>query len=89
MRIGSFRGSTLTQQLAKNMLMSNGFYAVNDRSYKRKFQELILAIKLEATFSKSEILTLYLNRVYFGAGTFGIDAASRRYFHKPGKQLSV
>lgn len=82
-------GSTLTQQLAKNMLMSNGFYTVTDRSYKRKFQELILAIKLEATFSKSEILTLYLNRVYFGAGTFGIDAASRRYFHKPGKQLSL
>lgn len=82
-------GSTLTQQLAKNMLMSNGFYAVTDRSYKRKFQELILAIKLEATFSKSEILTLYLNRVYFGAGTFGIDAASRRYFHKPGRQLSL
>lgn len=82
-------GSTLTQQLAKNMLMSNGFYAVTDRSYKRKFQELILAIKLEATFSKNEILTLYLNRVYFGAGTFGIDAAARRYFHKPGRQLSL
>lgn len=82
-------GSTLTQQLAKNMLMSSGFYEVTDRSIKRKFQEFILAIKLEAYFSKSEILTLYLNRVYFGAGTYGIDAASRRYFHKSAKDLTL
>jgi penicillin-binding protein 1A len=82
-------GSTLTQQLAKNMLMSNGFYSVNDRSIRRKLQELILAIKLESRFSKNEILTIYLNRVYFGAATYGIDAASRRYFNKSGKELTL
>jgi penicillin-binding protein 1A len=56
---------------------------------KRKLQELILAIKLEANFSKYEILTIYLNRIYFGAGTFGIDAASRRYFQKPAKEMNL
>ncbi|MDR2464035.1 MAG: transglycosylase domain-containing protein [Holosporales bacterium] len=82
-------GSTLTQQLAKNMLMSNGFYSITDRSIRRKLQELVLAIKLESRFSKQEILTLYLNRVYFGAGTYGIDAASRKYFSKPSKELTI
>jgi penicillin-binding protein 1A len=82
-------GSTLTQQLAKNMLISNGFYSVGDRSIRRKLQELILAAKLESRFSKNEILTLYLNRVYFGAATYGIDAASRRYFQKTAKELTL
>ncbi|MDR0631117.1 MAG: transglycosylase domain-containing protein [Holosporales bacterium] len=82
-------GSTLTQQLAKNMLISSGFYAVGNRSIRRKLQELILAAKLEARFSKNEILTLYLNRVYFGAATYGIDAASRRYFQKTAKELTL
>lgn len=82
-------GSTLTQQLAKNMLMASGYFPVSDRSLMRKLQELVLSLKLEAYFSKSEILTLYLNRVYFGAGTYGIDAASRRYFRKSGKELTL
>ena len=82
-------GSTLTQQLAKNMLMTSGYFPVSDRSLMRKLQELVLSLKLETYFSKPEILTLYVNRVYFGAGTYGIDAASRRYFQKPSKDLTL
>lgn len=82
-------GSTLTQQLAKNILTSNGFFAVTDRSLKRKLLELMLALKLETNFSKEQILTLYLNRVYFGAGTYGIDAATRKYFGKSARDLSL
>lgn len=76
-------GSTLTQQLAKNLFLSS------DRTYKRKIQEFFLALWLEHQFSKDEILTLYLNRVYFGAGAYGIDAASYRYFGKPAKKLTL
>lgn len=82
-------GSTLTQQLAKNLLFSQGYFKQNDRSIKRKIQEVILAFWLEYKFTKNEILTLYLNRVYFGSGTYGIDAASRRYFNKSARSLSV
>ncbi|MGB0671326.1 MAG: transglycosylase domain-containing protein, partial [Rhodospirillales bacterium] len=70
-------GSTLTQQLAKNLFLSP------DRTLKRKVQEVLLAFWLEARFSKDQILTVYLNRVYFGAGAWGAEAASRRYFGKP------
>jgi penicillin-binding protein 1A len=76
-------GSTLTQQLAKNLFLSS------DRTLRRKIQELLLALWLEHKFTKDEILTLYLNRVYFGAGAYGIDAASRRYFGKPAASLSL
>lgn len=82
-------GSTLTQQLAKNLLFSKGHFDVHDRSLKRKIQEVILAIWLECKFTKNQILTLYLNRVYLGSGTYGIDAAAHRYFHKSAKQLTV
>ena len=76
-------GSTLTQQLAKNLFLSS------ERTYKRKLQELMLAFWLEYRFSKDEILTLYLNRVYFGGGAHGIDAASYRYFDKPARKLTL
>jgi penicillin-binding protein 1A len=76
-------GSTLTQQLAKNLFLSP------DQNMKRKVQELMLAVWLEMKFSKKEILALYLNRVYFGAGAYGIEAASQRYFDKSAKQLTV
>ncbi|MEQ1931673.1 MAG: biosynthetic peptidoglycan transglycosylase, partial [Parvularculaceae bacterium] len=76
-------GSTITQQLAKNLFLSP------ERTMKRKVQELMLALWLEMQFSKDEILTLYLNRVYFGAGAYGVDAASHRYFAKPARALSV
>jgi penicillin-binding protein 1A len=76
-------GSTLTQQLAKNLFLSP------DQNMKRKVQELMLAVWLEMKFSKKEILALYLNRVYFGAGAYGIEAASQRYFDKSARQLTV
>ncbi len=76
-------GSTLTQQLAKNLFLSP------DQNMKRKVQELMLAVWLEMKFSKKEILALYLNRVYFGAGAYGIEAASQRYFDKSAKNLTV
>lgn len=76
-------GSTLTQQLAKNLFLSS------DKTMRRKIQELLLALWLEHQFTKDEILTLYLNRVYFGAGAYGIDAASRRYFGKPAAELNL
>ena len=76
-------GSTLTQQLAKNLFLSP------DQNLKRKVQELMLAVWLELKFSKKEILALYLNRVYFGAGAYGIEAASQRYFDKSARQLTV
>lgn len=82
-------GSTLTQQLAKNILFSQGGFSVNDRSIKRKFQEVLLSIWLEWKFTKQQILTMYLNRVYLGAGTFGVEAAARKYFNKKAKRLSV
>lgn len=76
-------GSTLTQQLAKNLFLSP------DQNMKRKVQELMLAVWLEMKFSKKEILALYLNRVYFGAGAYGIESASQRYFDKGAKDLTV
>jgi penicillin-binding protein 1A len=76
-------GSTITQQLARNLFLTP------NQNYRRKAQELILAMWLEARFSKKQILELYLNRVYFGAGAYGIEAASQRYFGKPAAQLSL
>ena len=76
-------GSTLTQQLAKNLFLSP------ERTLKRKVQELILSLWLEQKFSKDQILTIYLNRVYLGSGTYGVDAASRRYFKKPARSLNI
>src|SRR5690606_34388202 len=76
-------GSTITQQLARNLFLTP------HQPYRRKAQELILAVWLEARFSKKQILELYLNRVYFGAGAYGIEAASQRYFGKPAGQRSL
>lgn len=76
-------GSTITQQLAKNLFLSS------ERTIKRKAQELLMALWLEQKFSKEQILSLYLNRVYFGGGAYGIDAASRKFFGHPATSLSV
>jgi penicillin-binding protein 1A len=76
-------GSTITQQLAKNLFLTP------ERTVKRKVQELILAFWLEHRFSKDRILALYLNRVYLGAGTYGVDAAARRYFGKPASEVNL
>jgi len=76
-------GSTITQQLAKNLFLTP------ERTIKRKVQEMLLALWLEHKFGKDQILSLYLNRVYFGAGTYGLDAAARHYFGKPATQVSL
>ncbi|TNE35387.1 MAG: PBP1A family penicillin-binding protein [Alphaproteobacteria bacterium] len=76
-------GSTITQQLAKNLFLTP------ERTLGRKVRELLLAFYLEAEYSKDEILALYLNRMYFGSGTYGIDAASRKYFSKPATGLNT
>ena len=76
-------GSTLTQQLAKNLFLTQ------ERTVTRKLQEVLLAVWLERKFTKTQILELYLNRVYFGSGAYGIEQASLRYFGKPAKQMNV
>lgn len=76
-------GSTITQQLAKNVFLKP------DRTISRKLREMLLAVWLEARYSKEQILTLYLNRVYFGGGAYGVEAASERFFKKPARALSL
>ncbi|MBY0407134.1 MAG: penicillin-binding protein 1A [Rickettsiales bacterium] len=76
-------GSTITQQLAKNVFLTP------ERSFTRKIKEVFLALKLEAHFSKKEIMSIYLNRVYLGAGNYGVDAAARRYFDKSARELTL
>jgi penicillin-binding protein 1A len=76
-------GSTLTQQLAKNLFLSQS------RSIKRKVQEFILALWLEKKFTKKQILSIYVNRVYFGGGAYGIDAAAYRFFGKKASQITL
>lgn len=82
-------GSTLTQQLAKNILQSHGKFHMDDRSMKRKIQEVVIAIWLEWHFTKEQILTMYLNRVCFGGTIYGVDAAARIYFKKSARNLSI
>ena len=76
-------GSTLTQQLAKNLFLSPS------RTFDRKIQEAMLALYLESRYSKNQLLTLYLNRVYFGAGVYGIEAASEKFFGKHASELGL
>ena len=76
-------GSTITQQLAKNLFLKP------DRTMARKLEEAIYAIWLERRFSKDEILELYLNRVYFGGGTYGVEAAARRYFGRSARSVTL
>ena len=82
-------GSTITQQLAKNILIVEECITYNDRTISRKIKELLLALWLEHKFSKTEIMMMYLNRVYFGAGTYGIEAAAKKHFNKHACQLNV
>src|SRR6186713_2936202 len=76
-------GSTITQQLAKNLFLTQ------ERTINRKLQEALLAVWLERKFSKTQILELYLNRVYFGSGAYGIEQASQHYFGKSARQMTV
>ncbi|MGQ3177454.1 MAG: transglycosylase domain-containing protein, partial [Blastomonas fulva] len=75
--------STITQQLARNVFLSNS------RSYTRKIREGVLALALERKFSKGQILELYLNKVYFGGGAYGVDSAARKFFNHDAKTLSL
>jgi len=76
-------GSTITQQVAKNLFLTP------ERSLHRKGQEMLLALWLERTFTKDQILELYLNRVYFGAGTYGVDAAAKKYFGRSARDVTI
>ena len=76
-------GSTITQQLAKNLFLTQ------ERTLSRKIQEAILAVWLEHKYSKDQILELYLNRMYFGAGSFGVEAAARKYFGHDARQVTL
>ena len=84
-RAGRIRqgASTVTQQLARNV------FDLRDRTYDRKILEVFLAMRIERSLSKSKIMELYLNRVYLGGGLYGAEAASKGYFGKPAKDLSV
>src|SRR3954468_8846031 len=76
-------GSTLTQQLARQSFLTT------DKTFHRKLQELVLAARIERLYTKDQILALYLNKVYFGDGLYGIEAASRGYFGKHASELTV
>lgn len=76
-------GSTITQQVAKNVFLTP------ERTIIRKIKEMLLAFKLEYSFSKDEILAIYLNRVYLGAGSYGVDAAAKRYFDKSARDMNL
>jgi penicillin-binding protein 1A len=76
-------GSTLTQQLAKNLFLTQ------ERTASRKIQEAILAFWLERNYSKDQLLELYINRVYFGAGAYGVEAAAQRYFSKSAREVTL
>jgi penicillin-binding protein 1A len=75
--------STITQQLARNLYLSA------DQTVERKAREIVYAVQLERTYSKKQILALYLSRVYFGGGAYGLEAASQRYFNKPASRLTI
>ena len=76
-------GSTITQQLARNTFLNSS------RTFDRKIREIVLALALETQFSKDQILELYLNKVYFGGGAYGVDSAARKFFGHSGEQLSL
>lgn len=76
-------GSTITQQLARNLFLNNR------REFGRKIREMILATAMETKFSKDQILELYLNKVYFGGGAYGVDAASRRFYGHSANELDL
>ncbi len=76
-------GSTLTQQLAKVLFLNP------DRSYSRKLKEMAIALRIEQRYTKQEILSLYLNQIYFGSGAYGVEAAARIYFGKSAKDLTI
>lgn len=77
-------GSTITQQMTRSLLLKNA-----KRTYRRKVREAILSIQFEKTFSKKQILFIYLNQIYLGQGAYGVETAARTYFNKSAKDLSI
>ena len=82
-------GSTLTQQLARNLFASNIGFTTGDRSWERKIKESMVAVQIEKRYTKPEIFTMYCNQIYFGHGAYGVEAASQLYFRKPVKDLAL
>ena len=76
-------GSTITQQLARNLFLTH------ERSLSRKLKEMVLAIQIEKTYSKDQILEMYFNQIYFGEGAYGVEAAAKTYFGKPVQELTL
>src|SRR3977135_1713357 len=75
--------STITQQLARNS------FSLKERTFRRKLLEIFLSKRIEERFGKQKIMELYLNRIYFGGGLYGAEAASRGYFGKPAKEMTL
>lgn len=82
-------GSTLTQQLTRNLFATNIGFTTGDSSWERKIKESLVAIQIEKRYSKAEIFTMYCNQIYFGHGAYGVEAASQLYFRKSAKDLSL
>ncbi len=82
-------GSTLTQQLARNLFASNIGFTTGDRSWERKIKESLVAVQIEKRYTKPEIFTMYCNQIYFGHGAYGVEAASQLYFGKPARELAL
>lgn len=82
-------GSTLTQQLARNLFATNIGFTTGDRSWERKIKESLVAVQIEKRYTKPEIFTMYCNQIYFGHGAYGVEAASQLYFRKPAKELAL
>ena len=82
-------GSTLTQQLARNLFADQIGFATGDRSYERKVRESLVAMQIEKRYTKEEIFTMYCNQIYWGHGAYGVEAASQVYFGKPVTDLTL
>ena len=82
-------GSTLTQQLARNLFATTIGFTTGDRSWERKIKESLVAVQIEKRYTKPEIFTMYCNQIYFGHGAYGVEAASQVYFRKPAKDLAL
>jgi penicillin-binding protein 1A len=82
-------GSTITQQLTRNLFPAEIGFAVGNRSWERKIKESLVAIRIEKRYTKEEIFTFYCNQIYFGHGAYGVEAASQLYFRKSAKNLNL
>ena len=76
-------GSTITQQLARNLFLTH------ERTMSRKLKEIALAVEIERSYSKNQILEMYFNQIYFGEGAYGVEAAAKTYFAKPVQELTL